>query len=88
MYFDVNDLVVRKLISLKHYNTLRLALDRIIIHNAVFPYSALKVFGYGKNQDNRFVVMAEQPYIRGVSVSSEERCRFMHEMGFEDAGED
>ena len=88
VYFDVNDLVVRKLISLKHYNTLRLALDRIIIHNAVFPYSALKVFGYGKNQDNRFVVMAEQPYIRGVSVSSEERCRFMHEMGFEDAGED
>ncbi len=88
VYFDVNDFVVRKLISLKHYNTLRLAIDRIIIHNAIFPYSALKVIGYGKDQGGRFVVMAEQPYIRGTSVSPEERWCFMHNMGFEDAGED
>lgn len=88
VYFDVNSYVVRKLISLKHYNILRLALDRIIIHNAIFPYSALKVIGYGRNSDGRFVVLAEQPYIKGDVVSMDERWRFMRDLGFDDAGED
>ena len=74
--------------SLKHYNILRLALDRIIIHNAVFPDSALKVIGFGRNERAEFVVLVEQPYIKGVGVTPEERKCFMHNLGFEDAGED
>lgn len=52
VYFDVNNQTVRKLISLKHYNVLRIALDRIIIHNALFPDTCLKLIGFGRNEKN------------------------------------
>ena len=88
VYFDVDNFVVRKLISLKHYNVLRLALDRIIIHNAVFPDSAMKVLGFGHNNQEQFVVVVEQPYCAGTVVPEQERRNFMYAMGFEDAGQD
>ena len=46
VYFDVLNRIVYKLISLKHYTVLRLALDRIVIHNALFPETTLKVIGF------------------------------------------
>jgi len=88
VYFDVDQCIVRKMISLKHYNILRLALDRIIIHNAIFPDTGLKVIGFGRNLDKQFVVIVEQPYCRGGIVSEKERCDFMYALGFQDAGED
>lgn len=88
VYFNVNTQIVTKLISLKHYNILRLALDRIIIHNALFPNTYLKVIGFGRNQNNEFVILAEQPYCVGDIVSEQERCDFMHKLGFKDAGMD
>ena len=88
VYFDVDTRAVRKLISLKHYNVLRLALDRIIIHNAIFPDSSLTVLGYGRNMHGQFVVLAEQPYCAGISASEKERREFMYDLGFKDAGVD
>lgn len=88
VYFNVTTQIVSKLISLKHYNVLRLALDRIVIHNALFPNTYLKVIGFGRNQSNEFVVLAEQPYCEGDVVSEQERCDFMHKLGFRDAGMD
>ena len=87
VFIDVTDEKVRKLISLKHYNIVRLALDRIIIHNAIFHTTPLVVTGFGRNQGN-FVIMVEQPYIRGRGVSEQERLEFMTGLGFEEAGED
>ena len=49
VFFDINGRAVYKLISLKHYNVLSLALDRIIIHNALFPETALVVLGFGRD---------------------------------------
>ena len=37
VFFDAYNCAVYKLISLKHYNVLRLALDRVAIHNGLFP---------------------------------------------------
>ena len=88
VYFDIEDYVVRKLISLKHYNVLRLALDRIIIHNAIFPDSAMKVLGYGCDENHQFVIVVEQPYCAGGIVSDSERRAFMYRLGFTDAGLD
>ena len=88
VYFDIEQFVVRKLISLKHYNVLRLALDRIIIHNAIFPDSAMKVLGYGRNSKHEFVVIVEQPYCEGGIVPENERRQFMYGLGFADAGLD
>jgi len=88
VYFDIEDRAVWKLISLKHYNVLRLALDRIIIHNAIFPASALVVKGFGRNKDGQFVVIVRQNYIVGTVVTEEERRAFMTGMGFVETGFD
>ena len=88
VYFDVNTRLVYKLISLKHYNVLRLALDRIIIHNAIFPETYLVVMGFAKDRFGQFVVVVRQPYVEGDPITEDERISFMHDLGFEDAGMD
>ena len=88
IFFDVPHRLVRKFITLKHYNVLRLAIDRVIIHNAIFPSAYMKVVGFGRDEEGSFGILIEQPYIEGSVVSEEERSLFMHKMGFADAGED
>ena len=88
VFFDINGRAVYKLISLKHYNVLRLALDRIIIHNALFPETALVVLGFGRDECGQFVVIVRQNYIEGDVVSEDERELFMMSMGFTGAGMD
>lgn len=48
-----------------HYIQPILALDRISIHNALFPETELHVLGFGRLKDGAFQVIAEQPYIKG-----------------------
>lgn len=88
VYFDVHNRIVYKLISLKHYTVLRLALDRIIIHNALFPETTLKVIGFARGCNGDFVVVVSQPYVVGDLITESERMSFMYKMGFEDAGMD
>ena len=88
VFIDVTTETVRKLISLKHYNVVRLALDRIVIHNSIFHSTPLVVTGFGRNREGEFVIMIEQPYVRGSGVSERERLDFMTGLGFEEAGED
>ena len=77
-----------KLISLKHYNVLCLALDRIIIHNAIFPETCLVVMGFARDRYGQFVVVVKQPYVSGDPITEEERVSFMYGLGFVDAGMD
>lgn len=88
VFFDLTKRIVRKFITLKHYNVLRLALDRIIIHNAIFPNAYMRVIGFGRDEEGQFGVLIEQPYIEGTVVPEEERATFMYRLGFSDAGED
>ena len=88
VYFDVETRLVYKLISLKHYNVLRLALDRIVIHNALFPETRLVVMGFAKDRYGQFVVVVQQPYVSGNPITEDERVSFMHDLGFDDAGMD
>ncbi|MBQ9194874.1 MAG: hypothetical protein IJ152_04385 [Bacteroidales bacterium] len=88
VFFDAPHRLVRKFITLKHYNVLRLALDRVIVHNAIFPSAYMRVFGFGRDEAGSFGLLIEQPYVEGAVVSESERADFMHKMGFTDAGED
>ena len=88
IYFAIDQRIVYKLISLKHYNVLRLALDRIIIHNALFPETCLTVKGFARDRNGLFVVVVQQPYVEGDPIKENERIDFMHSLGFEDAGMD
>ena len=66
VFFDTEHRLVRKFITLKHYNVLRLALDRIVIHNAIFPNDYMRVLGFGRDEENVFGVLIEQPYVEGT----------------------
>ena len=88
VFFDVCNRIVYKLISLKHYNVLRLALDRIIIHNALFPETVLKVEGFARDSKGDFVVVVAQPYVVGDIINESDRMSFMYNLGFSDAGMD
>lgn len=57
VFFDAYNCAVYKLISLKHYNVLRLALDRVAIHNGLFPETAMKVLGFARDKSGQFVIM-------------------------------
>ena len=63
VYFDINHHIVYKLISLKHYNVLRLALDRIAIHNAfVVVVQQPYVSGDAINPDERMSFMYDMGF--------------------------
>ena len=60
-----------------------LALDRISLHNAYFPETRLTVLGFGRNTDNEFKIVVEQPFIKGERISEENINDFMRNMGFQ-----
>lgn len=88
VFFDAYNYAVYKLISLKHYNVLRLALDRVAIHNGLFPETAMKVLGFARDKSGQFVIMVLQPYVIGDVITETERKEFMSAMGFKSAGMD
>lgn len=45
------------------YESIQLALDRITIHNAVFPETSLKVEGFGRTRAGDFAKLVRKPFI-------------------------
>ena len=88
VYFCPSEGIVYKTMTLKYYNVLRPALDRIVIHNALFPDSAMTVLGFGRLENGSFTIVVRQPYIVGSKPTEEQRANHMHSLGFKDAGMD
>ena len=72
-----------KSIGLDYFIQLILALDRITLHNAYFPETAMTVLGFGRTKDGEFKIIVEQPFIEGSHISDEEIADYMQKMGFE-----
>lgn len=68
--------------GLDYYIQPILALDRISLHNALFPETELHVLGFGRLEDGEFQVIVEQPYIKGVQMSDDEIATYAQNMGF------
>lgn len=91
VYFDESTGYVYKTIDVSHYLSMSLFLDRISIHNAIFPETALSVEGFGIRDDatssNDFVAVVKQPFVKGTAPSSDELeaevKRQMKEKGFD-----
>ena len=68
MVFDGGDKVF-KTIDLNHYGSVERLLDRISIHNALFPETRMVVEGFGMRDDAEdstgFVAIVSQPFIEG-----------------------
>ena len=71
-----------KTIGLDYYIQPIFALDRIGLHNYLFPETKLSVLGFGRLQNGRFQIIAEQQYIRGEQMSDEEISNFAQNLGF------
>ena len=71
-----------KSIGLDYFIEPILALDRISLHNAYFPETRLTVLGFGKDSNNDFKIVVEQPFIKGERISDDEIAQFMEKMGF------
>ncbi len=72
-----------KAIGLDYFIQPVLALDRITLHNAYFPETALTILGFGRNSEGDFKILVEQPFIVGSHVSDVEIAEYMQKMGFE-----
>lgn len=60
-----------------HYGTIEKLMDRISIHNAIFPETRLEVIGFGMKDDSEdntgFSVILRQPLIQGEITSDPEK---------------
>ena len=88
VYFDKG--YVYKAIDFSHYPSMAAFMDRITIHNAVFPETAMTVEGFGWRDDasdyKDYVVVVKQPYVVGTPPESDELMdevkRQIEEKGF------
>ena len=71
-----------KSIGLDYFILPILALDRISLHNAYFPETALTVTGFGRTSSGSFKIIVEQPFVSGFRMTDKEIALFMDNMGF------
>lgn len=74
---------VVKNISLNHYSTPKALMNRILIHNLVFPTTAMKMLKVGAS-DNGISIIVEQPFIEdsGIAPTMDEIKDYMLSLGF------
>ena len=77
-----NKNTIRKILSTKYFITPQLALDRITLHNTLFPAAPLKVIGFGRNEQGEFQFVVDQPFIEGIAPTLIEIQDFMEKAGF------
>ena len=74
---------IKKLIGLDYFIDPQLALDRIVIHNCLFPETFLYVTGFGTNSRGEFAIIVEQTIIQGEFTPQEEIDVFLARLGLE-----
>ena len=79
--FDHGSTLIKS-IGLDYFIEPILALDRISLHNAYFPETCLTVLGFGRDSNEDFKIIVEQPFIKGESMTDEDIAEFMSKMGF------
>lgn len=58
------------------------ALDRISLHNTLFPETTLIVIGFGRDKENLFKIIVEQPFIEGSPLTETEIEEYVLNLGF------
>lgn len=69
-YSDGNTSVVKERASI--YSTTQKALDAIVLHNYLFPETAMKVIGFTRDSDGLFRIVLTQPFIRCLRLATKE----------------
>lgn len=71
-----------KSIGLDYFILPNVALDRITLHNAYFPETALTVLGFGRDSEDNFRIIVQQRFIEGVAISEKEITKYFIGLGF------
>lgn len=72
-----------KTIGLDYFVEPILALDRISLHNAYFPETRMVVLGFGRDSNDEFRILVEQPFIEGNCMTDDEIREYVENIGFE-----
>ena len=78
-----NGVSIVKRIALDYYILPMLALDRITLHNTLFPTTKMTVLGFGRTSDGAFQILVQQQFIHGVSVTEAEIKDYAESLGFQ-----
>ncbi len=78
-----NGASIIKSIGLDYYIQPLFALDRISLHNAYFPETRLQVIGFGRDLNDEFKIIVEQPFVEGTKLTEGEIIEFVTNLGFE-----
>ena len=54
------------------YSTTEKALDAIVLHNYLFPETAMNAFGFTRDSDNLFRIILTQPYVRCLRLATKD----------------
>ncbi len=69
-YSDGNTSVVKERTSI--YSTWQKALDAIVLHNCLFPETAMKVIGFTRDSDGLMRIVLTQPYVNCLRLATKE----------------
>jgi|GEM_PF-301834 len=83
VYYDDSNGMVTKLLSLAYFVTPQFALDRITLHNALFPVAPLMVSGFTSDEDGEFYIVVRQPFVQGRHVGIDDIRQHLHQMQFD-----
>jgi len=68
-YHEGDTSVVKERTSI--YSTTQKALDAIVLHNSLFPETAMKVIGYTRDTDGLMRIVLTQPYINCLRLATQ-----------------
>lgn len=88
VFYNDGDTHVTKILSTEYFITPQFALDRITLHNTLFPEAPLKITGFGRSSDGEFKFIVKQPFIQGEHASKEEIQQFIERAGFTKSDKD
>ena len=74
-YQDGDTSVVKERASI--YSTTQKALDAIVLHNYLFPETAMKVIGFTRDKDGLLRIVLTQPYINCKRLATKEEIDTM-----------
>ena len=69
-YSDGNTSVVKECTSI--YSTWQKALDAIVLHNYLFPETAMKVIGFTRDGDGLMRIVLTQPYVNCLRLATKQ----------------
>lgn len=77
-----NGSTIIKRIGLDYYILPSLLLDRISLHNTLFPSTRMVVLGFGRTTDGEFQILVKQNFIIGSRLTDAEIQSFTESIGF------